>query len=540
MTGGIGGALRKLGFLLSVLTVSVSLRAAVSMDSVTSVTVSTMGFLNASIALDNRNNVHMVYVDTTTQILKHAKLPNGTTSWVISDVSNKKVAAQSDLAMSPGGTLHAVYYQTDSPSGVKHSWLAGSTWVSDSIEDFVSTNTFVSIAVGSDNIPRVVYSQTVSQTTQYSEQVGTVWISSTVMIAPCGPVALALDDTNAPRFLSVVDDSGNRYVIYVFRTNSGVFLGELLATVPSPLFKSQKIGLAIDKGQKAHMSYYDESVGGLMYSVFNGDSLSSVPLDGSPGAGYFSDIAVNDRNEPMVLYSSMDVGVRSAVLGTSWTLSTVESGTLNGVGPTLVFNRYHHYLAGYLNANTNELKFVTDAPRNLSVSGTVLDFVGSSIPGVVLTLSGGIDSTPLTVSPSGGGYSADHLFEGSYTLTPSKADYAFVPKSIAFNPLTSSLAGQNFKGGLVDFGTVGNLFNPATGEHVTFNYSIIPGRVSLKVYSLNGTPIRTLVDQEESGGNHSVPWDGRDMNGHVVASGIYLVTFEADQTKSTTKVAVVK
>ena len=92
----------------------------------------------------------------------------------------------------------------------------------------------------------------------------------------------------------------------------------------------------------------------------------------------------------------------------------------------------------------------------------------------------------------------------------------------------------------MSFSPQGNLFNPAAGEQVTFNYSVVPGHVSLKIYSLKGTPVRTLVDQDEPAGTYSVHWDGRDADGHTVASGIYLVYFEADQTQSTTKVVVVK
>ncbi len=57
---------------------------------------------------------------------------------------------------------------------------------------------------------------------------------------------------------------------------------------------------------------------------------------------------------------------------------------------------------------------------------------------------------------------------------------------------------------------------------------------------MTGTAARTLVDQDEAAGDHSVSWDGRDSDGNVVASGIYLVSYEANQNKSTKKVAVVK
>lgn len=531
--------MKKTLLLLPILAVPWSVRSAVTVDTVSPVAVTTSVYMSANIAQDSHSNVHMVFVDTTTQILKYATLPNGTTTWTVTDITSNKVTPQSDLALSPSGIPHVVYYQTDSPAGVKHARLSGSTWLSDSVEDFISTSTFVSIAVGTDNAPRVVYSQSVSSTSFYGSQSGTVWVTTPIFTVTGGPVALALDSSNSPSFLSIVDFLGERLGLFVKQSGSGFYLAGFAQESASPLFGTQQMGLAIDKLGMAHMSYFDEDTGGLVYGFFDGVNFTSSTVDASSGAGAYSDISVNEQNKPMIVYTSTGIGLRSAVLTSFWTLSTLESGTFNGVGPSVVFNRYGHYLAGYLNGDTNELKFMTDAPRDLSISGTVLDFAGAPIPGVALTLSGGIASAGVTVSAITGGYSADHLFEGYYSLTPSLSGWAFQPNAQSVNPLQTSTV-LNFQGGLVDFNTVGNLFNPANGEQVTFTYSIIPGHVSLKVYSLRGTPVRTLVDQDESAGTKSVTWDGRDSDGHVVASGIYLVYYEADQTKSSVKIAVVK
>ncbi|MBP9699010.1 MAG: carboxypeptidase regulatory-like domain-containing protein, partial [Elusimicrobia bacterium] len=436
-----------------------------------------------------------------------------------------------------------VYYQTDSPAGVKHARLAGAAWSTNTVEDFVSTATFVSIAVGSDSDPRVVYSQTVDSRTRYGEWSGNVWVTTDVFDFDFvgGPLALALDTDNTPHGLSVGDLFGTRYVVFFKKEQGGMFLADVLGWSVDPIVETQKMGLAVDRQGKAHMSFFDENEGGLVYALFDGAHVSSSTLDVSPGAGVHSDIAVNSQNFPMIVYLSAGIGVRAAVFGgASWSLSTLEAGAQNGVGPSVVFNRYNHFLASYLNGDSNELKFLTDAPRDLSISGTVLDFGGSPIPGASVTLSGGIASTVLTVSEINGGYAAEHLFEGSYTLTPAKGGYVFQPTTLSFSPLRESQSLQNFQGGPVSFSPQGNLFNPAAGEQVTFNYSVVPGHVSLKIYSLKGTPVRTLVDQDEPAGTYSVHWDGRDADGHTVASGIYLVYFEADQTQSTTKVVVVK
>jgi hypothetical protein len=62
-----------------------------------------------------------------------------------------------------------------------------------------------------------------------------------------------------------------------------------------------------------------------------------------------------------------------------------------------------------------------------------------------------------------------------------------------------------------------NPFNPAT----TISFSLpVTSNVSLKIYNLLGREVRTLVDQVMTAGGHSIPWDGKDNSGKLVASGI--------------------
>jgi hypothetical protein len=46
--------------------------------------------------------------------------------------------------------------------------------------------------------------------------------------------------------------------------------------------------------------------------------------------------------------------------------------------------------------------------------------------------------------------------------------------------------------------------------------------VKLKIFNLLGQEVRTLVNERQRAGNHSVVWDGRDDTGKELASGIYL------------------
>jgi hypothetical protein len=68
-----------------------------------------------------------------------------------------------------------------------------------------------------------------------------------------------------------------------------------------------------------------------------------------------------------------------------------------------------------------------------------------------------------------------------------------------------------------------NPFNPRT----TINYSLpSQGSVRLTVLDLSGRMVKTLVTGMESGGEHSVIWDGSDDAGARVASGIYFYQVE--------------
>lgn len=69
-----------------------------------------------------------------------------------------------------------------------------------------------------------------------------------------------------------------------------------------------------------------------------------------------------------------------------------------------------------------------------------------------------------------------------------------------------------------------NPFNPST----TIKFQLpSPTRVILQVYDILGRPIKTLVDQMQTAGIHSVVWDGTDQQARRVASGIYIYRLQA-------------
>lgn len=77
-----------------------------------------------------------------------------------------------------------------------------------------------------------------------------------------------------------------------------------------------------------------------------------------------------------------------------------------------------------------------------------------------------------------------------------------------------------------------NPFNPTT----TISYEIPnAGFVSLKVYSLIGQEVATLVNGEMGAGNHQVTFDASELS-----SGIYLVRLQSDIGVRTRKISLIK
>ncbi|KPL08320.1 hypothetical protein AMJ86_01020 [bacterium SM23_57] len=82
-----------------------------------------------------------------------------------------------------------------------------------------------------------------------------------------------------------------------------------------------------------------------------------------------------------------------------------------------------------------------------------------------------------------------------------------------------------------------NPFNPTT-DIVYALPEAVP--VNLSIYNSLGQKIATLVDQKQAPGSYRVTWNGLDLNGNPVASGIYFYHLEAGDFASTMKMLLVK
>ena len=85
--------------------------------------------------------------------------------------------------------------------------------------------------------------------------------------------------------------------------------------------------------------------------------------------------------------------------------------------------------------------------------------------------------------------------------------------------------------------TYPNPFNSST----TIPYTIEePGHVDLRIYDVIGRLVQTLVEGDKSPGPHTASWDGRNADGLLVASGVYVVRLESGGRILKRKIALLR
>jgi hypothetical protein len=75
-----------------------------------------------------------------------------------------------------------------------------------------------------------------------------------------------------------------------------------------------------------------------------------------------------------------------------------------------------------------------------------------------------------------------------------------------------------------DFGLLLNYPNPFNSETM-IHYRVSlqdPANVELYIYNSLGELVRILVNEQQASGKYTVVWDGRDYNGNMMSSGIYI------------------
>ncbi|MCG2725166.1 MAG: hypothetical protein L6420_02725 [Elusimicrobia bacterium] len=98
----------------------------------------------------------------------------------------------------------------------------------------------------------------------------------------------------------------------------------------------------------------------------------------------------------------------------------------------------------------------------------------------------------------------------------------------------------NLTANKTDVVTYNNVMKAGTGNSI-IKYDLLEGgQLSIKIYTSNGTLVKTLLDGNCPAGKGTLEWDGKNLSGQNIASGIYYVKIKGPGINKIDKIAVIK
>ena len=184
------------------------------------------------------------------------------------------------------------------------------------------------------------------------------------------------------------------------------------------------------------------------------------------------------------------------------------------------------------------------------------DVVFGTTDTVQVRVSGGdADSVVISLSRDGGAtfprrlgalgpMSAGQVAFLSYTADPTLASYHARVRCVAYNPVMGNAAAFSDSAYLIQPALQNTLRvsvpNPF-GKGTTIHFELLqPAHVTVRVFSVRGTLVRTLADAAYPMGRQSVDWNGRDAHGTTAAAGIYFCEFRAGSLREVRRLALIR
>jgi len=295
----------------------------------------------------------------------------------VDSVGDVGLAGDTSLALVPTYpyTPHISYYNASSQS-LKHAWLSGTIWLSDTVDPDESNKGPISLALVSTypHTPCIAYHDRAYWGVRFACWDGTTWVSQVVEAGHFegdGGVSLALElaypytphvSHNLPYS---VDD-----LKYAFLSGTTWVSGTwVITTVDSSGTVGSDNSLALERTYPytPHISYYDHTHGDVKHAWRRGTTWLTETVDSEGDVGWFTSLALDDRDNPHIsYYSRTPSGLKYARFGgTVWIIQTVDIGSEVGRYSSLALDPAGCPHISYYDAPHDELRYAHIPPRYL-------------------------------------------------------------------------------------------------------------------------------------------------------------------------------
>ncbi len=147
----------------------------------------------------------------------------------------------------------------------------------------------------------------------------------------------------------------------------------------------------------------------------------------------------------------------------------------------------------------------------------------------------GANFRPVTISDLNKDGRKDILLPMDKYINPNTALFSYL---LVQDTLTSL---EDFIGRSIDsFDLLQNYPNPFNSTSVIKIYLKERSNVNITIYNVIGEEVKILLDKELPAREYSLSWDGKDSNGNVLNSGVYLIRMKAEGFQKTIKSVLLK
>lgn len=253
----------------------------------TSVFVDNSSEVNASIALDSNDSIHIGYFDFPG--LTHSIYTGG--NWT-QEVVDTQTWCNLSLALDATDKLHFAYRaHSDQSEELRYSTNTSGPWASTTFDaanlGCSLSGRRLSLAVDTTGIAHIAYAGDYPEYgLKYATNAGGVWSISTVDQGYIEQVSIAVDQNGAVHIVYSDNISQLRYAYNI----SGSWVVELLESRGSPSHPS----IAVDASGRVHISYFHNQYGELRYTTNLSGVWQVIPIDyvGFTPTGSSTDTAI--------------------------------------------------------------------------------------------------------------------------------------------------------------------------------------------------------------------------------------------------------
>ncbi len=321
--------------------------------------------LYTSIAIDNNNEVHITYYDTTYAdpndepgALRYAHW-NGVT-WQFGEMIDARtpVGSYNSVAIAPNTQRPCVSYLWEKYDDLAYACReADGSWRRETIDAAGNQGAFTSLAFDSNSIAHVSYYDFGNDNLKYAKNKSTGWEVTT--LDTDGDTGLytsiAIHSDNRV-YISYIDDGADDLML----VNSANWSSpQRIADVAS---QGRYTSVAVDKDGRVGIVYYLVENAQLIYKHWNGNGWDSTTLDVAGDVGISSSLDININGAPYVGYgnsSSQDLKYAYA-FNTTWLKSNILAGGYQvGQFNSLKLDSYGRSIIAYYDTASGDLKLAS-------------------------------------------------------------------------------------------------------------------------------------------------------------------------------------